>query len=110
MSRYSIPAERYVEPYELPTAHSEASGTGAKVLAEEYQAAHQALNRACEALAAATCDARDFHSDGAWKQAQLDRADMFSKLAELQHYSASWMYRACSAPTCGPLTSVSTAG
>jgi hypothetical protein len=98
MSRHPIHAERYVEPYELPTAHSEASGTGAKVLAEEYQAAHQALNRACEALAATTCDARDFHSDGAWKQAQLDRADMFSKLAELQHYSASWMYRATVLP------------
>lgn len=96
MSIPSIPAERYVNPYELPTIHSDGSGTGAKVLAEQYYVAYLAVNRACEALAAATCDPRDFDSDGSWNQAQDDRDDMFSKLAELQLYTASWMNRATS--------------
>ena len=81
-------------PYALPTIHL--NGTGAQSLADEYHAVYLATSQACEALAAATCNARDFYpqGDGAWKEAQDERADMFSKLAEVQLYAAAWMNKA----------------
>jgi hypothetical protein len=80
--------------YTLPTIHL--NGTGAKSLADEYHAVYQALGRASDALAAATCNARDFYSQGdaAWQQARNERAEMFCKLAEVQSYAEAWMERA----------------
>jgi hypothetical protein len=81
--------------YALPTIHR--NGTGARSLAEEYQAVYQAIDRASDVLAAATCNARDFYPEGAavWQQARDERAEMFSKLAEVQAYAEAWLTRAC---------------
>jgi hypothetical protein len=80
--------------YTLPTIHL--NGTGAQSLADEYHAAYLALDRASDALAAATCNARDFYPQGvaAWQQARDERAEMFRKLAEVQAYAEAWMARA----------------
>ena len=80
--------------YALPTIHL--NGTGAKSLADEYHAVYQALDRASDALEAATCNARDFYpqGDAAWQQAREERAEMFRKLNELQAYAEAWMGRA----------------
>ena len=81
--------------YTLPTIHL--NGTGAKSLADEYRAVYHAIDRAGDALQAATCNARDFYpqDDAAWQQAREERADMFRKLAEVQNYVEAWMERAC---------------
>jgi sucrose-6-phosphate hydrolase SacC (GH32 family) len=87
--------------YALPTIHL--NGTGARSLADEYHAVYQAIDRASDALAAATCNARDFYPQGAaaltgwpsnWVQARAERAEMFRKLAEVQAYAEAWMERA----------------
>ena len=80
--------------YTLPTIHL--NGTGAKSLADEYHAVYQAIDRAGDALQAATCNARDFYPQGnaAWQQAREERAEMFRKLNELQAYAEAWMGRA----------------
>jgi hypothetical protein len=78
----------------LPTIHL--NGTGARSLADEYHAVYRALNKASDALEAATCNARDFYpqGDAAWQQARDERAEMFRKLAEVQAYAEAWMARA----------------
>jgi hypothetical protein len=80
--------------YTLPTIHL--NGTGASSLADEYHKVYLAIDRACDALAAATCNARDFYSQGdaAWQQARDDRAAAFRKLAEVQAYAQAWMEQA----------------
>ena len=80
--------------YTLPTIHL--NGTGARSLADEYHAVYQAIDRASDALQAATCNARDFYPQGnaAWQQAREERAEMFRKLNELQAYAEAWMGRA----------------
>jgi hypothetical protein len=80
--------------YALPTIHS--NGTGAKSLAEEYHAVYQAIDRARYALAAATCNARDFYpqGDAAWIQARDERTEMFLKLVEVQAYAEAWIAQA----------------
>ena len=80
--------------YALPTIHL--NGTGAQSLADEYHAVYRALDMASDALAAATCNARDFYpqGDAAWQQAREERAEMFRKLAEVQAYAEAWMARA----------------
>lgn len=80
--------------YALPTIHI--NGTGARSLADEYHAVYQAIDRASDALQAATCNARDFYpqGDAAWQKARDERAEMFRKLAEVQAYAEAWMERA----------------
>jgi reverse gyrase len=80
--------------YALPTIHL--NGTGARSMADEYHAVYQALGRASDALAAATCNARDFYPQctDAWIQARDERAEMFRKLAEVQAYAEAWMAQA----------------
>jgi hypothetical protein len=81
-------------PCALPTIHI--NGTGAQSLADEYRAVYLATIHACDALAAATCNARDFYpqGDASWEEAQDERAEMFRKLGEVQLYAAAWMNRA----------------
>ncbi len=78
----------------LPTIHL--NGTGAKSLVDEYHAVYQAIDKASEALVAATCNARDFYpqGDAAWQQARDERAEMLSKLAEVQAYAEAWLAQA----------------
>lgn len=80
--------------YTLPTIHL--NGTGARSLAAEYHEVYKAIDRACEALAAATCNARDFYpqGDGAYQQAHKERAEALQKLKEVQDLAEAWMARA----------------
>jgi hypothetical protein len=77
--------------YTLPTIHL--NGTGAKPLADEYHAVCQAVDRAFDALAGATCNARDFYPQGpgAYEQARQERGEAFRKLGEVQAYAQAWM-------------------
>lgn len=83
--------------YTLPTIHL--NGTGAKSLTAEYHEVYKAIDRACEALAAATCNARDFYVQGnnwqdAYQQAIKERAEALQKLKEVQDLAEAWMARA----------------
>jgi len=80
--------------YTLPTIHL--NGTGAKSLAAEYHSVYRAVHSACEALANATCNARDFYpqGDGAYQQAHRERAEALQKLKEVQDLAEAWMARA----------------
>ena len=78
----------------LPTIHL--NGTGAQALFDEYRTAMKAVRAAADALAAATCNGRDFYPQGgaAWSQARDERADAFRKLQEVEEYLAAWAERA----------------
>jgi hypothetical protein len=84
--------------YTLPTIHL--NGTGAKSLADEYHAVCRAIDRASDALAAATCNARDFYPQGpgAYEQARKEREEAFRKLGEVQAYAQAWMEATYSGP------------
>jgi hypothetical protein len=62
-------------------------------LADEYHAVCQAIDRAFDALAGATCNARDFYlqGPGAYEQARQERREVFRKLGEVQAYAQAWM-------------------
>jgi hypothetical protein len=70
----------------IPTIHL--NGTSAATLRDEYWAASKALDAAAEALAAATCNGRDFYLQGpaAWDQARHERDLAFQKLDEVTRY------------------------
>jgi len=84
--------------YTLPTIHL--NGTGAKSLADEYHAVCRAIDRASEALAAATCNARDFYPQEpvAYARAMSQRFEAFRKLKEVQAYALAWMGATYSGP------------
>jgi len=88
---YGIPSATPAPVYTLPTIHP--NGTGAKSLADEYHAVYQAIDRASDALAAATCNARDFYPQepGAYARAMSQRFEAFRKLREVQAYAQAWM-------------------
>ncbi len=79
--------------YTLPTIHL--NGTDAKSLMTEYHEVYKAIDRACFALAAATCNARDFYPQGpgAYERARRERDDAFLKLKEVQNLAEAWMTR-----------------
>jgi hypothetical protein len=70
----------------VPTIHL--NGTSGQDLKAEYYAAYEAIERAVEALAAATLNARDFYvqSADAYYQAREQRAEAFDKLRQVQDY------------------------
>lgn len=74
----------------LPTIHL--NGTCAQNLEEEYRAARQAIGAAVDALAAATCNARDFYPQelGAWERARAERAEAFKLLQLVSNYAERW--------------------
>lgn len=74
----------------LPTIHL--NGTGADNLRKEYRALRMAVTAAADALAAATCNARDFYPQDAtaWQQAQAERTEMFNLLQRVENYAAEW--------------------
>lgn len=75
----------------LPTIHL--NGTSARSLFTEYLAFWDAVAAASDALAAATCNARDFYPQGndAWQQASKEREEAFAKLEEVQAYAEAWL-------------------
>jgi hypothetical protein len=80
----------------VPTIHL--NGTGATTLRDEYMAAYDAIDKAVDALAAATCNARDFYPQGAdaYYKARDERADAFDKLRQVQHYVGKTLMAICS--------------
>jgi len=81
-------------PIALPTIHM--NGTGAKSLREQYRAVRLSAKATADALADATCNARDFYPQGpeAFQQAQADRREMFRLLQLVEDYAAQWEARA----------------
>lgn len=84
-----------VHGFTVPTIHL--NGTGATTLRDEYAAAHDALNKAVEALVGATCNARDFyvHGQTAFDKARQERADALDALRSTQHYVGSVLMGIC---------------
>ena len=82
------------QPIALPTIHL--NGTGAKSLQEEYSKVRHLASDTADALADATCNARDFYVQGpeAFQQAQADRREMFRLLQLVQDYASQWEARA----------------
>jgi len=74
----------------LPTIHL--NGTGADGLYVEYRQVRKAIAVANNALAAATCNARDFYPQepGAWQRARDERAEMFRLLQQVSEYAERW--------------------
>ena len=74
----------------LPTIHL--NGTGADTLQREYRAVRRAIAAAADALAAATCNARDFYPQepGAWERARAERAEAFRLLQQVSDYAEQW--------------------
>lgn len=70
----------------IPTVHL--NGTSGTTLVEEYQGAYEAIDRAIDALAATTCNGRDFYPQGpdAYHQAREERQQALQKLREAQEY------------------------
>lgn len=83
--------------YTLPTIHL--NGTGAKSLADEYLAVYRAIGQASDALAAATCNARDFYPQepGAWQRARDERTEAFRLLRLVSDYAEQWEAHAADA-------------
>lgn len=81
-------------PIALPTIHL--NGTGAASLQREYRRLGKHVADAIDALADATCNARDFYPQGpeAFQQAQADRREMFRLLQLVQDYANQWEARA----------------
>lgn len=77
-------------PATLPTIHL--NGTGADALRQEYRAVRKAIAAASDALAAATCNQRDFYPQepGAWQRARDERAEMFRLLQRISDYAEQW--------------------
>jgi hypothetical protein len=78
----------------LPTIHL--NGTGANTLLGEYSAAHVAIEAALDALAAATCNPRDFYPQepGAWERARAEREEAMRQLKQASDYAAAWQEQA----------------
>jgi hypothetical protein len=74
----------------LPTIHL--NGTSADSLEREYRALRQAADAAAAALAAATCNPRDFYPQEpiAWQTAQDERAEAFRLLKLVTDYAEAW--------------------
>jgi hypothetical protein len=74
----------------LPTIHL--NGTGADSLQREYRAVRKAVATAADALAAATCNLRDFYPQDpeAWRAAQAERAEAFRLLQQVSDYAEAW--------------------
>jgi hypothetical protein len=88
------PSDLEVQVVTLPTIHL--NGTSAEALEREYSALYRAVNTASEALAAATCNARDFYPQepGAWERARAERTEMFRLLEQVSDYAEAWLTHA----------------
>jgi len=61
-------------------------------LQREYRAVRRAIAAAADALAAATCNQRDFYPQepGAWERARAERAEAFRLLQQVSDYAEQW--------------------
>lgn len=79
----------------IPTIHL--NGTGYTTLRDEYAAAYAAIGKAVEALAATTCNGRDFYPQGvdAYYRARDERTEAFTKLREAHAYVGEILMGIC---------------
>lgn len=79
----------------IPTIHL--NGTGFTTLRDEYAAAYDAIGKAVEALAATTCNGRDFYPQGvdAYYRARDERTEAFTKLREAHAYVGEVLMGIC---------------
>lgn len=79
----------------IPTIHL--NGTGYTTLRDEYAAAYDAISKAVEALAATTCNGRDFYPQGAdaYYRARDERTEAFTKLREAHAYVGEILMGIC---------------
>lgn len=78
----------------FPTLHL--NGTGKTTLCDEYAAAYDAIDKAIDALAAATLNGRDFPSgwDDYYK-ARDERTEAFTKLRQAHQYVGEMLAGIC---------------
>ena len=79
----------------IPTIHL--NGTGFITLRDEYAAAYDAIDKAIDALAAATLNGRDYYpqSDGAFYKARDERQAALEKLREAHQYVGEMLAGIC---------------
>ena len=79
----------------VPTVHL--NGTGFTTLRDEYAAAYDAIEKAIDALAAATCNGRDFYTqpDGAFYKARTERDAALEKLRDAHQYVGEMLAGIC---------------
>ena len=79
----------------IPTIHL--NGTGFTTLRDEYAAAYDALDKAVEALAAATLNGRDYYPQGsdAFYKARDERQAALDKLREAHQYAGEMLAGIC---------------
>jgi hypothetical protein len=79
----------------FPTIHL--NGTGFTTLRDEYAAAYDAIDKAIDALAAATLNGRDFYlqAPGAYYQARDERQAALDKLREAHQYVGEMLAGIC---------------
>ena len=78
----------------IPTIHL--NGTGFTTLRDEYAAAYDAIDKAIDALAAATCNGRDFPNG--WDdfyRARDERKDAFDNLRKARSYVGAVLEGVC---------------
>ena len=75
----------------FPTIHL--NGTGKTDLRDEYAAAYDAIDKAIDALAAATLNGRDYYpqAEGAYHQARSERDAAFDQLRQAQQYAGEML-------------------
>lgn len=79
----------------FPTLHL--NGTGKITLRDEYAAAYDAIDKAIDALAAATLNGRDFYPQGpsAYYQARNERDAAFEQLEKAKQYAGEMLAGIC---------------
>lgn len=79
----------------IPTIHL--NGAGFTTLRDEYAAAYDAIDKAIDALAAATLNGRDFYVQGgsAYYQARDERREALGKLRDAHQYAGEMLAGIC---------------
>ena len=79
----------------FPTLHL--NGTGKTTLRDEYAAAYDAIDKAIDALAAATLNGRDYYPqvEGAYHQARSERDAAFDQLRQAHQYAGEMLAGIC---------------
>ncbi len=79
----------------IPTIHL--NGTGFTTLRDEYAAAYDAIEKAMEALAAATLNGRDYYPQepGAYYKARAERDEALDKLRDASIYVGEMLAGIC---------------
>lgn len=79
----------------FPTLHL--NGTGKTTLRDEYAAAYDAIDKAIDALAAATLNGRDYYpqAEGAYYQARSERDAALDQLRKAHQYAGEMLAGIC---------------